>query len=82
MWNYMYYIAYLKWKKSDEYTGIESYVAEKLLKDDFTWYFFHLYVRFPFNKTREFDNIDDEGEEEVEKNLISDINTIVFFYKY
>ena len=38
MWNYMYYIAYLKWKKSDDYTGIESYVAEKLLKDDFTWY--------------------------------------------
>ena len=37
-----------------------------------------LSVRFPFNKAREFDNIDDEGDEEVENNLISDINNIVF----
>lgn len=40
MWNYMFYIAYLKWKKSEDHTGIESYVAEKLELKDFTWYFF------------------------------------------
>lgn len=40
MWNYMHYIAYLMWKNEnkDEFTGIESYVMEKLNNDDYTWY--------------------------------------------
>lgn len=33
----MFYITYLRWKKSDDFTGIESYVMEKLKNDDFTW---------------------------------------------
>ena len=40
MWNYMFYIAYLKWKNEDDHTGIESYVMEKLGSDDYTWYIF------------------------------------------
>ncbi len=32
MWNYLCYIAYLKWKTESDYTGIESYVS-KLLKN-------------------------------------------------
>ena len=46
MWNYMFYIAYLKWKDPNEYlisqnyfnifnfsyTGIESYISDKLEK--------------------------------------------------
>lgn len=32
MWNYLFYIAYLKEKKSTEFTGIESYVFEKIEK--------------------------------------------------
>ena len=31
-WNYIFYIAYISQKSQTEYTGIESYVAEKLSK--------------------------------------------------
>ncbi len=30
MWGYYYFIAYLRWKKSTDYNGIESYVYNKL----------------------------------------------------
>ena len=30
MWNYVFYISYLQDKEATEYTGIESYIAEKL----------------------------------------------------
>ncbi|EGR30411.1 MIR domain protein [Ichthyophthirius multifiliis] len=38
MWNYLYYIAYLQDKKQTEYTGIESYVAEKIEKEEIGWF--------------------------------------------
>ena len=34
MWNYVYYIAYLQDKQSTEYTGIESYVQDKINKEE------------------------------------------------
>jgi inositol 1,4,5-triphosphate receptor type 1/inositol 1,4,5-triphosphate receptor type 3 len=37
MWNYLFYIAYLKWKAPSEYVGIESFISEKLLEEDFSW---------------------------------------------
>lgn len=37
MWNYMFYIAYLSWKDPNDYTGVESYVNEKLSKKDTSW---------------------------------------------
>ena len=39
MWNYIFFIAYLKDKDETEYTGIESYIHEKLQKSDFTSWF-------------------------------------------
>lgn len=30
MWNYIFYISYLKDKEVTEYNGIESYIHEKL----------------------------------------------------
>jgi len=39
MWNYIFFIAYLKDKDETEYTGIESYIYEKLQKSDFTSWF-------------------------------------------
>lgn len=45
MWNYMFFIAYLEWKESDDYTGIESFVSKKLEENDTSW--------FPFNKAKE-----------------------------
>ena len=38
MWNYLFYIAYLKDKDPTEYTGIESYVADKVDKDEIGWF--------------------------------------------
>lgn len=37
MWNYVFYISYLKDKESTEYTGIESYIANKLKNYDNSW---------------------------------------------
>jgi len=45
MWNYLFFIAYLKNKDKTEYSGIESYVAERLGEDDLCW--------IPFNQARE-----------------------------
>jgi len=37
MWNYLFFIAYLKWKDETEYSGIESYVAGRMQEDDLGW---------------------------------------------
>jgi hypothetical protein len=37
LWNYLYFMYYLK-KKPCAYTGIESSIAEKILKDDNSWF--------------------------------------------
>lgn len=42
LWMYVFFIIYLNNKDTTEYTGIESYVSEKLVQDDIAW--------FPFNK--------------------------------
>ena len=38
MWNYLFYIAYLRSKDETEYTGIESYVAGVIDKEENTWF--------------------------------------------
>lgn len=37
MWNYVHFFAYLKWKEKTEYSGIESYVDQKLKEEDLCW---------------------------------------------
>jgi len=37
MWNYVYLIAYLNWKDPTEFTGIETYVVDKLSDNDSGW---------------------------------------------
>lgn len=46
MWNYFFYISYIKDKEVTEYTGIESYIAEKIKIFDNSW--------FPINKALRF----------------------------
>ena len=41
MWNYVYYIAYLLQKEVTDYTGIESYIAQKYKENDFSWFPMH-----------------------------------------
>jgi len=38
MWNYLFYIAYLKDKDPTELSGIESYVADKIKNEDTSWF--------------------------------------------
>jgi len=38
MWNYLFFIVYLQDKDPVEYTGIESYVSEKLKNNDIYWF--------------------------------------------
>jgi len=42
MWNYVNFIAFLKEKDPTDYTGIESYIEDKLKEGDVSW--------FPLNK--------------------------------
>lgn len=41
MWNYIFYISFLKDKNKSEYLGFETYVAEKLDSDDINWFPLH-----------------------------------------
>lgn len=38
MWNYLFYIAYIREKEPTEYTGIESYVADQLDRNEIQWF--------------------------------------------
>lgn len=42
MWNYVFYLAYLKDKRKSDYNGIETYITEKMKNYDNSW--------FPINK--------------------------------
>lgn len=58
-------IAYIKYKKFDDYTGIESYVSDKLKANDLSW--------IPFNKAIELANLNDD-ESVVERRKVTNIN--------
>jgi len=66
MWNYVFFIAYLRDKDSTEYTGIESFVDEKIKNIDFSW--------FPFNRAFALKH-NDETEGEFKKEVIEKFNT-------
>lgn len=38
LWNYVFYLAYLEAKEPTEYTGIESYISDKLSQVDYSWF--------------------------------------------
>lgn len=38
LWNYLFYIVYLKKKDPIDYNGTESYIYEKYEKDDISWF--------------------------------------------
>ena len=38
MWNYLFYIAHIKYKDETEYSGSESFVAEKVKAFDISWF--------------------------------------------
>ncbi|CAD8059333.1 unnamed protein product [Paramecium primaurelia] len=71
MWNYVFFMAYLKYKDPTDYTGIEQFVWEKIQKKDLTW--------FPFNKARELQNLKQDEEEESKRveRISTDIGNIM-----
>ena len=61
MWNYIFFIAYLMWKDTNDYTGIESFVSGQLSERETSWYFFLLNLfRFPNNMARELVDIEED----------------------
>lgn len=54
MWNYLYYIVYLREKEEIDYNGTESYVAEKIKNDDISW--------FPIGKSLSLDMMEDSDD--------------------
>ncbi|EGR32968.1 MIR domain protein [Ichthyophthirius multifiliis] len=73
LWNYVFYLAYLKEKESTEYTGIESYVYEKLEQNDISW--------FPIQRATIL--IDEERKIQQENNEIDDFeNQVILYYFY
>jgi hypothetical protein len=38
IWHYVFFISYLKEKSASEYTGFESYIAEKIENKDISWF--------------------------------------------
>jgi len=62
LWNYIFYILYLKDKEKTEYSGFESYVASKLDSEEIGW--------FPLNKALSLSdkNLDNEEEESDSEN--------------
>lgn len=65
-WNYVYFIAFLKDKDPGEYTGIESYIREKLDNSDLTW--------FPKGRALSLTNMEEEGDEQTKRDFIN--NTV------
>ena len=63
MWNYIFYIAYLKDKEVTEYGGIESYIWGKLKNQDQSW--------FPIYKALSLHNqVVDTHEQESQKIMV------------
>ena len=68
MWNYVFFIAYLKDKDETEYTGNETYVFEKIKHLDHNWFPFQRYLQsvflFLFSRALALKNYEEaEGEE-------------------
>ncbi len=51
MWNYFFFISYLKFKEKTEYSGFESYVAQKLEADDISWFPLHKLIKLYLKMT-------------------------------
>jgi len=56
IWNYLYYIVYIKTKDESEYTGIEQYVYDKIVGDDIAW--------FPMSKAMSLDTTSAANDED------------------
>jgi hypothetical protein len=65
-WNYLFYIYYLREKKSTDYDGIESSVWESIRRDDIFW--------VPFERSLQLNSkVEPDGLERKTKDLVGRI---------
>merc|ERR1712178_437427 len=67
MWQYLYYLVYLKTKDETEYTGLESYVAALLEEESVAFY--------PVNKSMCLE-ADDEEEDPFQVDVIQKFDNV------
>lgn len=73
MWNYLFYIAYVREKEPTEYTGIESYVADQLERNEIQW--------FPYYRALCLKDDSAEMENKKAKENMERIKSDVFFFQ-
>ena len=76
MWNYLFYISYLRDKEVTEYTGIESYIAEKLKNYDQSWFPIHKALGLQ-NMILDSHSYEKEKLKEIENELLKVKKTVV-----
>ncbi|EGR33077.1 MIR domain protein [Ichthyophthirius multifiliis] len=76
LWNYIFYIANINHKKPTEFTGIESYIYQKIQEQDNQW--------FPIQKTLLLSQQNNQKNEEENLEILKQevIFNLSFFQKY
>lgn len=64
LWNYLYYIVFLKSKPKLDYNGTESYIYKKIKSDDLSW--------FPMNRAMSLSDSGGDDENDDVKKLIEE----------
>lgn len=59
IWNYLFYIYYIRKEDPTEYTGVDSYVAGMMEREDIFW--------FPIGKSLAFNQLEDSASNTKEK---------------
>lgn len=68
LWNYLFYILYLKEKDDIDYNGTESYIAEKLINSDISW--------FPINQAMALESREEQSMEEQQTLILNKISQL------
>lgn len=57
LWSYLHFIYHLNMKPKTEYTGVEAYVDEMLMKEDISWLPINRSLAIEKNRGKMTDNI-------------------------
>lgn len=59
IWNYLFYIYFIKKETPNEYTGVDSYISDMLKKEDIFW--------FPIGKSLAINQLEESSNSDHEK---------------
>jgi len=54
MWDYLFYIGYIKEKDELDYNGTESYIFENIFRNNYGW--------FPINRAKVLESVEEKQE--------------------